>query len=63
MKKVFSVFLILLCLLLLAAAQAERDPWTCPECGAKQNAGSFCTSCGTAIPAGTKFCPECGAKQ
>ena len=35
----------------------------CPECGAKQNTGSFCTSCGQAIPAGTKFCPECGAKQ
>lgn len=35
----------------------------CPECGAKQNAGSFCTSCGQPIPAGTKFCPECGAKQ
>ena len=34
-----------------------------PECGAKQNTGSFCTSCGQAIPAGTKFCPECGAKQ
>ena len=35
----------------------------CPECGAKQNVGTFCTNCGKAIPAGTKFCPECGAKQ
>ena len=35
----------------------------CPECGAKQNVGSFCTECGKEIPAGTKFCPECGAKQ
>ena len=35
----------------------------CPECGAKQNSGSFCTNCGTEIPAGTKFCPECGTKQ
>ena len=35
----------------------------CPECGARQNAGTFCTNCGKAIPAGTKFCPECGAKQ
>ena len=34
----------------------------CPECGAKQNAGSFCGNCGTAVPAGTKFCPECGTK-
>ena len=35
----------------------------CPECGAKQNASAFCTSCGKQIPVGTKFCPECGAKQ
>ena len=34
----------------------------CPECGAKQAAGSFCGNCGTAVPAGTKFCPECGTK-
>ena len=34
----------------------------CPECGAKQTAGSFCGNCGTAVPAGTKFCPECGTK-
>lgn len=25
--------------------------------------GSFCASCGQALPAGAKFCPACGAKQ
>ncbi|MCD4748142.1 MAG: SPFH domain-containing protein [Thermoanaerobaculales bacterium] len=25
--------------------------------------GSFCTECGSAVPAGGKFCPNCGAKQ
>ncbi len=28
-----------------------------------QAAGVPCTSCGKAIPAGSKFCPECGAAQ
>ena len=32
------------------------------EGGAGQKAGSFCTSCGAAIPGGTNFCPGCGAK-
>ena len=44
-------------------AQIAAGAKFCPECGAKQNAGSFCISCGHEIPAGTKFCPECGAKQ
>ena len=44
-------------------AQIAAGSKFCPECGAKQNAGSFCTSCGNPIPTGTKFCPECGAKQ
>ena len=44
-------------------AQIAAGSKFCPECGAKQNKGSFCTNCGKEIPAGTKFCPECGAKQ
>ena len=60
MKKAFSVFLILLCLLLLASAQAARDPWTCPACGQEANTGNFCGNCGTKAPDPFWTCPGCG---
>ena len=55
--------LVLVPLCAACGAKIAAGAKFCPECGAKQNAGSFCTSCGKEIPAGTKFCPECGAKQ
>jgi membrane protease subunit (stomatin/prohibitin family) len=50
---------------------------TCPECGAKTQAGAkfcpecgtrlsqkrFCSECGSPLGASAKFCPECGAQQ
>ena len=75
MKKAISLFLILLCLLLLTAAQADRAPWTCPACGREGNTGNFCGECGTKAPDpfwtcpscgqqgnDSKFCPQCGTK-
>ena len=77
MIKRLSALLILLCLL-FTAASAERDPWTCPECGKEGNTGKFCADCGTKAPETApaewtcpecgqsgntgKFCPNCGAK-
>lgn len=75
MKKALSVFLILLCVLLLTAAHADRAPWTCPSCGTEGNTGNFCGECGAKAPDpfwtcancgqegnDSKFCPQCGAK-
>jgi predicted amino acid-binding ACT domain protein len=75
LKKALSVFLILLCVLLLTAAHADRAPWTCPSCGTEGNTGNFCGECGAKAPDpfwtcancgqegnDSKFCPQCGAK-
>ena len=60
------------------AAQAPKDSWTCPSCGATVT-GKFCPECGAKKPeekkvdtwkcpkcgyeATGKFCPECGSKK
>ena len=40
-----------------------QQPAAAPVAPAAPAAGAFCTACGAAIAAGSKFCPECGAKQ
>ncbi len=61
-----------------AGQDAGAEGWSCPSCGT-QNAGNFCTECGTARPEQSascascgyvfengvpmKFCPNCGAKM
>ena len=45
----------------VASAAPAGDSWTC-ECGATNQGGKFCASCGKPRPvaAGPKFCPNCG---
>lgn len=44
----------------VTASPSQATVWTCPVCSA-ENAGNFCTNCGTKRPTAS-FCPECGAK-
>ena len=41
------------------APQVAEGSWFCPECGA-QNAGNFCSACGTKRPALPRACRSCG---
>jgi HK97 family phage prohead protease len=48
-----------------AAAATYQDLYTCADCGAQQQYGSFCTGCGHSMAAGDTggngFCASCGA--
>ena len=49
MKKLTALLLALVLLTACAAAFAEADGWTCPECG-KEASGNFCSECGAKRP-------------
>jgi hypothetical protein len=41
-------------------AKVEAGAKFCPECGHKLEARRFCSACGAQLKANAKFCPECG---
>ena len=58
MKKTLAIIMLLLFLLSLTAALAEK--WTCPQCG-KESEGYFCPYCGAQKPEKVVICSDCGA--
>jgi membrane protease subunit (stomatin/prohibitin family) len=46
------------------APVAPPATWTCPTCGQADNAGNFCSNCGSPKPApATWTCPNCGKED